>query len=329
MNGWLQALGHEERGMTERVSVIMPAYNAADMIEEGMRSVLAQSHEDFELLVVDDGSEDGTRDIVLRAARSDSRIRLIACGCNGGPGAARNRGFDEASGRWLALVDADDLVEPDHLESLLKAARLHGCDVVAGNQRVRTWPLEADLGLAFRELTSPSELTIEALLHSGLRGGSLSYGFLQPLFLRDFIALHELRYTADFVGEDFLFYFECLRRSARWLLVPGASYIYRRHAGSVTMARKNNYRTLAAATEQLIEECRSDGRLDLLGLLEERKKQLDRHSAYAETVALLRQGRFLRAAARIVAKPWIGARLFGSGVGRRRRGPGSASRLLP
>jgi glycosyltransferase involved in cell wall biosynthesis len=97
-----------------RVSVIVPLYNKGPYVERAMKSILAQTYTDFEVIVVDDGSTDdgATRVQIL----SDPRIRLIHQ-ANAGPGAARNRGIAEAKGELLAFLDADDEWMPDYLET--------------------------------------------------------------------------------------------------------------------------------------------------------------------------------------------------------------------
>jgi glycosyltransferase involved in cell wall biosynthesis len=93
------------------VSVIVPAYNAAETIGETLDSALAQTHVDLEVIVVNDGSTDGTIDVVRARARSDARIRLIEQE-NSGVAAARNRGIEAARGTFIAPLDADDIWVP-------------------------------------------------------------------------------------------------------------------------------------------------------------------------------------------------------------------------
>lgn len=104
------------------VSVIIPAYNAARTLEATVKSVLAQTMQDFEIIIVDDGSKDDS----LSVARSfsDSRIQVIAQP-NGGAAAARNSGIKAATGEYVALLDADDLWLPRKLEIQLAALEEH------------------------------------------------------------------------------------------------------------------------------------------------------------------------------------------------------------
>src|SRR2546426_6274803 len=98
--------------MTPLVSVITPTYNRWPMVGEAIDSILAQSYKDFELIVVDDGSEDHT---VEKLAKYGSRIRVL-CRPRRGVAAARNLGVHESTGKYLAFLDSDDLWKPKKLE---------------------------------------------------------------------------------------------------------------------------------------------------------------------------------------------------------------------
>jgi glycosyltransferase involved in cell wall biosynthesis len=101
-----------------RVSVIVPCYNYGRFLEEAVRSVLAQSVSDLEVIIVDDGSEDDTPEMAERLARQDSRVRSFRTP-NRGPAHARNLGDSEARGAFLAYLDADDRWRPRKLERQL------------------------------------------------------------------------------------------------------------------------------------------------------------------------------------------------------------------
>jgi succinoglycan biosynthesis protein ExoO len=302
--------------MPDKVSVLMPAYDAIPYVEDAVRSVLAQTHRNLELIAVDDNSTDGTGELLAELAREDGRIMLIRCERNGGPAYARNRAIEAATGRWLALIDADDIYAADHLERLLRSAGEHGCDMIAGNQVLRVYPSGETLGLAFPALTKSRELSMEELVSSGTSADvSLSFGYLKPLISADFIAAHGVRYDEKYrVGEDFLFYFDCMRRKARCLLIPEASYVYRRRVNSLTLSAIGTYRTLSDVTSQMIRQ--AEGRLsaELIALLKLRKRYLDEQYDYQETVSLLRSRRLLQATRRVLANPRIGARIAGKAI---------------
>ena len=108
--------------MSEKISVIVPIYNSIDCLEKCVRSICAQTYANLEILLVDDGSTDGTDRLCERLALEDSRIRTYHKK-NGGASSARNIGIQLASGEYLGFVDSDDYIEPDMYELLMKAMR--------------------------------------------------------------------------------------------------------------------------------------------------------------------------------------------------------------
>ncbi len=101
--------------MSGLVSIIMPSYNTASFISSSIRSVLAQSYNDWELIIVDDCSSDNT-DQVVKEYLSDERIKYLKNEKNSGAAVSRNRALREAKGKWIAFLDSDDLWMPDKLE---------------------------------------------------------------------------------------------------------------------------------------------------------------------------------------------------------------------
>lgn len=101
--------------MNELVSIIMPSYNTAKFIPETIRSVLAQTYQNWELIIVDDCSPDNT-DEAVGAFLSDERIHYFKNEKNSGAAVSRNKALREAKGRWIAFLDSDDLWEPEKLE---------------------------------------------------------------------------------------------------------------------------------------------------------------------------------------------------------------------
>lgn len=98
-----------------KVTVVIPAYNAERHLEEAVKSVLGQTHDDFELIVVNDGSQDHTLAILNELARTDRRIKVIDQD-NRGTAGALNRGLEEAETEWVVVMHADDLMLPERLE---------------------------------------------------------------------------------------------------------------------------------------------------------------------------------------------------------------------
>ena len=121
-----------------RVSFIIPAFNAEAHLAETLRSVEAQTYGDWEVVVADDGSTDGTVEI---ARGFGAKVKVVRSLVNGGPGAARNLAISSSSGELLAFLDADDYVLPEYLEHLVdlfdsRQARDGDVGIVACNARL-------------------------------------------------------------------------------------------------------------------------------------------------------------------------------------------------
>lgn len=114
------------------LSVIVPAFNAAEFIERCLRSVLRQEGVRLEVIVVDDGSRDATPNIVEKLAGGDPRITLIK-GINVGPAAARNRGVEASEGDYITFVDADDEVLPSAFSTMIDSLQRTGSDIATGS----------------------------------------------------------------------------------------------------------------------------------------------------------------------------------------------------
>ena len=115
------------------ISVIVPVYNILDCLERCVKSICGQTWENLEILLVDDGSSDGTEKLCDELAQKDGRIRVFHKE-NGGSSSARNLGIQEARGEWLGFVDSDDWIEPQMYERLLKAAVLSGVPIAQASR---------------------------------------------------------------------------------------------------------------------------------------------------------------------------------------------------
>ena len=98
-------MGERKSGL---VSIVVPVYNAGQFIAETIHCVQAQTYRAWELLLVEDGSSDGSREIIQQKCAEDERVRLVVQEENGGAARARNRGVQEARGQYLCFLDADD-----------------------------------------------------------------------------------------------------------------------------------------------------------------------------------------------------------------------------
>jgi len=209
------------------VSVVMAAYNAGRFVEAALASLSAQTLPDLEVLVADDGSADDTAARVEGAARRDGRIRLLRMGRNGGQAAALNAAIDAARGRYLAVLDADDLATPTRLaEQAAALERDPGLIVVGG--AVQTF-LDADptRGTVWRYAERDQDIRVRNLFKSEFISGAMTFD-------RERLAAHGLRFDGRVrLGNDWDLSSRALRVGGGANL-PGVVLRYRIHGAQMT-----------------------------------------------------------------------------------------------
>ncbi len=224
-----------------RISVIMPVYNAAAYVSAAVHSVLQQQFQDFELVIVNDGSTDESTQII--AAIQDSRIRLIHQ-LNQGQSAAINRGVRESSGQFIKIVDADDWINPQHLEAQLRS--LEGTSDCVSACRwgyFRDDFLHPDVRTehADRDYSDPLEWLVDSLsLDEGMMGG---WKWLIPRAVWDRAGGYDVRLS---LNNDFHASIAILLASGGVRFAPEAVYSYRQ-AGDGSLSRIWTEKTLGSA----------------------------------------------------------------------------------
>jgi peptidoglycan/xylan/chitin deacetylase (PgdA/CDA1 family)/GT2 family glycosyltransferase/SAM-dependent methyltransferase len=204
------------------VSVVIPAWQAADTLPETLQSLCSQTLRQWEAIVVDDGSTDGTAAAAEHAARRDSRIRVVR-GPHAGVGAARNRGLAEARAPWLLFLDADDWLEPTHLERTTGATGPDVGAVVCGFARVA-----ADGTRGEGILPSWADDPFPAFAGS-CRGTTHAY-----VARRDLVEEVGAFDPALVICEDWDLWHRIARSGARFVAVPEILALYRMRRGSAT-----------------------------------------------------------------------------------------------
>jgi teichuronic acid biosynthesis glycosyltransferase TuaG len=154
-------MGERHLANNPLVSIVIPTYNAAEFLSETVESVLNQTYQDWEMLIVDDGSADSTLSIAKGFATKDTRIRVFSLGYNsGGPATPRNFGIRCAGGSYIAFLDSDDLWLPeklqkqvDYLETNQDSFLLYSkCIVQEAGRQLRTEPKHPKSGYIFKDL---------------------------------------------------------------------------------------------------------------------------------------------------------------------------------
>ncbi len=219
-----------------RVSVIVPCYNAGEYLAPCLRSVLAQTMGDLELLVIDDGSTDGSLAVAQRIAGGDARVRVFHQE-NRGVCAARNRGLDAAQGEFVTFVDGDDLLRPDALERMLALAP--GADMVVCAHE--TFDAQGSTRLVVPEtrwMDRRGEQRRRAAALRLIEGDSVLNIMCGKLHRRSLLERERLRLDESLkIAEDALFNLEAVLCGEGIAWLPEPIYRYRMHDASATHTR--------------------------------------------------------------------------------------------
>lgn len=292
--------------ISPKISVVMPAYNVAPYIAKSIQSVQEQSASNIELIIVDDGSDDATRSIILQSARRDDRIKPVFHDRNMGVSAARNTALDVASGEWVAVVDPDDWIAPDRFESLLEIIENEDADGIADDLHFVDSETEEVLGNlmvngepAVGPMTSVDFLTRDLPEVTG-------YGLLKLMIKRSFLQSHSLRYRTSFPrGQDCIFYSECLAKGARFLITNQRHYFYRvDRAGSSTTATKGLPAMLSIAEgHSVLENVFDMNDPGIAKAMAHRKALIDECMHYRQVVTPLKDRHYMAAIKQLAKRP--------------------------
>lgn len=216
--------------METLISIIIPVYNRQDLIGECVGSIRKQSHQNFEIILIDDGSTDQTVEICRALAEEDPRIRLMTAE-HGGVSAARNIGLDAAKGEYVFFIDSDDIIHPLLLETLLRAMRANSADIggtTVLNILEKHWHKTADI---IASDPGPGETTYHSLLETldALFLGTSPFNLLGGVMMRQSL-IGRTRFRKDlFIGEDFYFAYENLVKSTGSIFLKQKWYYCKVH----------------------------------------------------------------------------------------------------
>ena len=226
------------------VSVIIPVYNTEKYVEACVNSVREQTLSDIEIILIDDGSTDGSAKILASLAAKDSRISVFYKE-NGGAGFARNLGIENAGGDYIAFVDSDDLIDRKMLETLVNAAKENNADmamtgirhmggIVFGGEDVVKFDFKEKTlfsgsgGIQRLVLGTVGALACEA------EDSRYGYSACKNIYRKSVIDRNNIRFCSEreFASEDMLFLIDFIFCAKCAVGVPGAMYCYRRNEDS-------------------------------------------------------------------------------------------------
>lgn len=279
------------------VSVIVPVYNAATHIGRCLDSIRKQTHQNLEIILVNDGSQDVSLSVCEMYARVDDRIRLVDK-ANSGVSATRNLAMSMATGKYLQFVDSDDYLDPNATRLLVQSAEEHQADMVIAHyfrvtkvhvtpkmpekkEKTDVKPLNPEkkkpekrelvrrfgfLDEGFYDKTAFANRMIE-------KPGSFYYGVLwNKLYRRDIVETHNLRCSEElFWSEDLLFNVQYMRYAARFYSLQTPVYYYVQNPQSITNSKMRVGPTITTRTCILAE---LKDLYEEMGLYEENKFQI-------------------------------------------------------
>ena len=231
----------------DTISVIVPVYNTAPWLPGCIESIRRQTHKNLEILLIDDGSTDGSGEICENFARRDSRIRCIHQE-NRGLSAARNRGLDAARGQYISFVDSDDEIAPEMLEILAKHLKETDSDMALCNFLRNGAPTPM----------KPAVLTPERYLET-LLGPACWYCVTMPNRLCRREVWTGLRFPGGRIHEDEAVIYPLTARCRRIVLVEEALYFYRSRPGSITASADIAHADKLIFLAERIAFCRGRG----------------------------------------------------------------------
>lgn len=229
------------------ISVIMPTYNAGRHLREALASVLAQTVADIEVLCIDDGSQDNSAWMIAEFQSRDCRVRCFHQR-NAGLGAARNRGLEECRGDFVFFMDADDLLVPNALETLLSLQRRNDADIAVGGF---SWIYETPNALYYvdevQEIVCGDDgalaLADETKICASVWG---------KLYRKEL--LENTRFSGIRTFEDNEFNIRIFARAKKVVRTPAVLYCYRQ-VGSSLIHDRRHYEWSFEAAQQLCSLC--------------------------------------------------------------------------
>ncbi len=207
-----------------KVSIIVPVYNVEKYLRRCLESLLCQSFDDYEILVINDSSPDNSQKIIDEYASKDSRIRSYKNFENLGLGLTRNRGTQEAKGSYIMFVDSDDYVAEDYIETYY-------------NEMIIDDSIDVVVGGYYRDVNGKLSKHIQKDCVWSITTYTIACA---KMFKKSFLELHDLYFTDIRMGEDVLFSMEAFCCGMNYRVMNYAGYYYYLNKDSITGTVKKN-----------------------------------------------------------------------------------------
>ena len=246
------------------VSVIIPVYNVEQYLKQCVDSVLSQTYQNIEIILVDDGSTDSSGVICDQYKNTDKRIRVIHQK-NAGLSEARNQGFDSAIGDFVYFLDSDDWIQEEMLSSLMQRIHDADADIVFFDSKSFE---DSDKGYQIpqryvRKHDYPTDNGVTVFEH--MQANKEFHSAVPLMFIRkSFLDKSNIRFYPGILYEDMLFTFEVLTKAEKVAQCKEAFYQrrYRSHSITQSKVKEKNYLSAAAVYRELVAFSKQEGILD-------------------------------------------------------------------
>jgi succinoglycan biosynthesis protein ExoO len=268
-----------------QVSVVVPVYNSASTLRRAVTSALRQSLGEIEILIVDDCSQDISLALARELATVDNRIRILALPENRGKAHAMNVAIGEASGAWVAVLDADDWYEPNRLAVLIAAANSQCVTLAADNQYFHDAGANRIVRTAFPVTQGTQPLTRQVFVAGSDPYADFNYGMLKPIVRTDFLRRSALSYRENArLSEDFLYLVEFYAVGGNGVLVNQPLYHWTQSFGAISRqwtttgagAWRYDFKSALEANANVLRELHGQRNRDLATLLAARARAFRR-----------------------------------------------------
>lgn len=266
----------------EKVSVIIPVYDAASTLRRCIDSVLAQDHKNWELWLVDDGSTDRSGDICREYAQLDLRIHYLTSD-HSGPSAARNLGLGNCTGDYLCFMDADDYARKDYFSKLLQPFRGFQIQLTFSGYYEISAPGRRPKPFHDLEELKPYDVVDASLVRTRLLHGTAGL-ICGKMFLMNVIRIHNVRFKCNLrLQEDLIFALEYANHIDRVAVINDSLYYYdRSNIHSLSSRRDDRFLTDSFLAANYLRELYLDG--DITELLRHRRRSA--LLSYLEAIAV-------------------------------------------
>lgn len=226
------------------ISVIIPVYNVAAFLDRCLDSILRQTFPDFEIILVDDCSTDGSLKVAESHAEQDGRITIIAKRHNEGTMLARRSGYENARGRYIVFCDSDDYLPSDALERLHAAITESGRDIIISDCTV------VDNGREYYSRRTPDEIDSTAAAYRALVGSRMRAFLWGAIYDRNLFLSKLETIAGQCVNEDYILWLQLLRNARSIGQLHESTYFYYYHPQSITKKRPT--------TQKLLQDLRAN-----------------------------------------------------------------------